>query len=90
MDVVVDGLMVTQSRIDPDNGSEDLKTVSWVMNSFGGIIGSIVGGLITQYSVPRYCFYLVAALGLLIMIQAFIMSSDIEMADVNVVEMSLC
>ena len=60
------------------------------MNSFGGIIGSIVDGLITQYSDPRYCFYLVSALGLLIMIQASILSSDIEMADENVVEMSLC
>eukprot|EP00351_Strombidinopsis_sp_SopsisLIS2011_P004404 CAMPEP_0116871082 /NCGR_PEP_ID=MMETSP0463-20121206/1297_1 /TAXON_ID=181622 /ORGANISM="Strombidinopsis sp, Strain SopsisLIS2011" /LENGTH=56 /DNA_ID=CAMNT_0004508877 /DNA_START=410 /DNA_END=580 /DNA_ORIENTATION=+ len=31
MDVVVDGLMVIQSRADPQNGSEDLQTYSWIM-----------------------------------------------------------
>lgn len=47
MDVVVDGLMVTQSRIDPDYGSEDLQTISWVMLGLGGITGSVTGGYIT-------------------------------------------
>ncbi len=60
------------------------------MSSFGGIIGSVVGGLITEYTVSRYCLYFVAALGILIMFQALVMSSDIEIADENVIEMSFC
>ena len=81
MDVVVDGLMVSQSRFDSNYGSEDLQTVSWCMLGCGGIIGSVAGGFITQYSSSRYVFYVTASLGVLITVQAFVMDSSIEAND---------
>jgi MFS family permease len=64
MDVVLDGLMVCQSRLDPDYGSEDLNTLAWTMVGVGGIAGSVAGGLINQHSQARYCFLIPAGLGL--------------------------
>jgi len=46
MDVVIDGLMICQSRKDADYGSEDLNTLGWGMTGLGGIIGSLAGGFI--------------------------------------------
>jgi len=47
MDVVVDGLMVVQSRNDPQLGSEDLQTFCWALVGVGGIVGSLGGGYLT-------------------------------------------
>ena len=46
MDVVIDGLMICQSRSDADYGSEDLNTLGWGMVGLGGIVGSLAGGFI--------------------------------------------
>jgi hypothetical protein len=47
LDTVVDGLMVSQSRLDPDYGAEDLQTLSWIMLGLGGVLGSVIGGAMT-------------------------------------------
>ena len=73
MDVVIEGLMVCQSRLDPDYGAEDLNTLGWTMVGFGGIIGSVVGGLINEHSSPRYCYLITAGLGFWTMLQASLM-----------------
>ena len=44
MDVVLDGLMVQQSRKDPKSGSEDLQAFSWAIAGGAGIIGYVIGG----------------------------------------------
>jgi MFS family permease len=80
-DVVVDGLMVGQCRLDPDYGSEDLQTISWVSLGLGGIIGSISGGLITEYTESRYVFYVCAIFGVLITAQACSLNKQIEASD---------
>jgi hypothetical protein len=41
----------------------------------GGIIGSVAGGFITQYSSSRFVFYVTASLGVIITVQAFVMDS---------------
>ena len=47
-DVVIDAIMVAQSRRDPIHGSENLQSYSWIMLSIGGIFGSIMAGYFTE------------------------------------------
>jgi len=56
MDVIVDSLMVIQSRKYPEGGSEKLQAFSWIMLAFGGIFGSLAAAIITQFYKPQYCF----------------------------------
>lgn len=44
MDVVVDGLMVINSRSDAAKGSEDLQSWSWMFYGIGGIVGCSFSG----------------------------------------------
>ena len=78
MDVVVDGLMVMQARRDQLNGSQDLQTYSWQLLGFGGIIGGVSGGLITQYYDTHFIFFIFGFLGFLIMLSGLAMDKDIE------------
>ena len=48
MDVVVDGLMVSQSRLDPESGSEDLQSYCWGIGGVGGMVGLLLGGWLTE------------------------------------------
>merc|ERR1719253_781588 len=48
MDVVVDGLMVSQSRLDPKSGSEDLQSFMWGTAGLAGVTGYFIGGIMTQ------------------------------------------
>jgi hypothetical protein len=68
-DVVLDSLMVVQSRLDPKYGSEDLQSWSWFFCSFGGIFGSITAAFLTESYDPKYCFAISAALSFVIVYQ---------------------
>jgi hypothetical protein len=46
-DVVLDSLMVVQSRLDPKYGSEDLQSWSWFSCSLGGIFGTLAAAVLT-------------------------------------------
>lgn len=46
-DSIIDALMVMQARRDPDNGSEDLNSFTWLWLAIGGIVGSISAGFLT-------------------------------------------
>lgn len=65
-DVIVDSLMVIQSRRYPENGSEDLTAFSWTFMAIGGLVGSIAAGIITQLFYAKLCFIISAAISLLI------------------------
>ena len=78
MDVVVDGLMVIMSRKDPNLGSEDLQTYSWIMYGCGGMTGSLIGGAITNSLNPHWAFYIISAFGLTISLLGLSMSSKLE------------
>ena len=90
MDVVVDGLMVQQQRLDPAKGSEDLQSLSWAMYGVGGVVGSGAGGLATQYGYSEYVFYSLGAIGLIVALTGFLMSSRLEASAEFIVNMTLC
>ena len=90
MDVVVDGLMVCQSRLNKENGSEELQTYSWALVGLGGVIGGLLGGYLTQYELTDVVFYIIACFGLLVAFTACMMNSKIEASSDRIINMSLC
>ena len=47
MDVVIDGYVVVQARLDPKHGSEDLQSFCWGIAGLGGVVGYLGGGIMT-------------------------------------------
>ena len=66
MDVIVDSMMVIQSRHDKENGSEKLQSFSWIVRGFGGISGSLIAAFMTEYFHPKWCILVYSLLGILI------------------------
>ncbi|RMX67468.1 hypothetical protein DD238_001293 [Peronospora effusa] len=48
IDVVIDARVVEISRLDPNNGANDLQSVSWIAMSLGGMIGAFLSGPATK------------------------------------------
>ena len=63
-EVVIDALMVVQSRRDKEHGSEDLQSFSWGCLGIGGILGSLLAAFMTQNYHPKYCFFVSGLMGL--------------------------
>jgi MFS family permease len=80
-DVVLDSLMVVQSRIDPKHGSEDLQTWSWFCCSLGGIFGSITAAFITESYHPSYCFAISMFISFVIVYQTMRLNPQAENLD---------
>lgn len=60
MDVVVDGMMVINSRNDPDQGSEELQAFSWGFYGLGGVVGCLFAGYYLSVAGgqnPAMCFW---------------------------------
>ncbi|OWZ22943.1 Folate-Biopterin Transporter [Phytophthora megakarya] len=62
IDVVIDARVVEISRLDPENGSNDLQSLSWIATSMGGMLGAFLSGPATNGFGVRGVF-LAAALG---------------------------
>jgi MFS family permease len=90
MDVVVDGLMVTQSRLDPESGSEDLQSYQWACAAISGIVGYYIGGVMTQNGYSSETFFISAALGLIINISACFLDSSLEDLRKEIDRMNCC
>ena len=90
MDVVVDGLMVCQARLDPENGSEELQAYSWALVGIGGVLGGVVGGELTYLGELDYVFYLMGILGFMVALSGCMMNSNLEQGSEKVINMSLC
>ena len=56
INVVTYAIMVIQSRRDPGFGSQDFITLVYISKGLGGVAGCIIGGLVTQYSHPKWCW----------------------------------
>jgi len=78
MDVIVDSLMVIQSRKFPQIGSEELQSYSWVCLSLGGIVGSLVAAILTQNYHPSYSFLAISVPSLILTIVSFKLTREIE------------
>ena len=69
-DVLCDGLMVQKSKIDLENGANDLQRYSWISYIVGGIFGMALGGNTADYVNPRYVIALLAVRPLLVVISS--------------------
>lgn len=78
LDVVIDALMVTQSRLDQENGSQDLQGLSWAVFSIGGIIGSLCSAYFTEYLKPTHAFLAYGILSIFIVVGGFNINPQIE------------
>lgn len=62
IDVVIDAKVVEISRLDPENGANDLQSLAWIATSWGGMLGASLSGLATATLGVRGVFC-AAALG---------------------------
>ena len=89
MDVVVDGLSVAQSRIDPKLGSQDLQAFTTFTSGFSGMIGYLLGGIVTQAGYARESFFIVGVIALLINLSACFLDKKFETME-KILKMSFC
>ena len=78
LDVVVDALMVTQSRKDPEHGSEDLQGLSWSLLAIGGILGAICSAFFTEYLQPFHTFLACSFFSMLIVVAGYYINPEVE------------
>jgi MFS-type transporter involved in bile tolerance (Atg22 family) len=78
MDVVVDSMMVIQSRKDLVYGSEKLQSFSWTVRGFGGISGAIISAFMTEYFHPKWCILIYSFLGFFIAYSGITLNPEID------------
>ena len=86
INVIIEALMVQQSRRDPKNGSANLNSFSYLFVSIGGIVGALLAAYMTQFMTPRISFAICSLLGLLIAFLGITMNKEIEGSSVAVVQ----
>ena len=50
----------------------------YISTGFGGALGCIYGGLMTQYSTPLWCWFYYSFFGLVVTLFAFLLSPEAE------------
>lgn len=76
LDVIVDALMVVHSKVDLEDGSEQLQSLSWSAMGVGGMFSSLVGAYVTQYHHPKYTFLIYSVYGLVVMYLGLFINDD--------------
>ena len=77
-DVIVDSLMVIQARKHQGTGAEDLNSFAWTCSAIGGFFSSIAAAYLTEYYDAQHCFMLYSILGLVLIICASRLNSNLE------------
>ncbi|KAF0717709.1 Aste57867_2139 [Aphanomyces stellatus] len=75
-DVIVDALVVERARLDPQNGANDLQSLTWTCMALGGVIGSLLAGPATSHYGPPPVFVISAAAPLVVLALAWHMHED--------------
>lgn len=86
MNVVVDAMLCKQARKDPEHGSQDLISFSWMATGVGGIMGCVIGGVMTQYFHPRYSFLLYSIFGMISAVNGMQLTKESESDQVELNE----
>jgi hypothetical protein len=76
--VVIDAIMVCQSRKDPLNGAQDLISVSWLARNLTGVLACTLAALTIEKMNPRYYFLFYAGYGSFVAVSAFFLNSAAE------------
>ena len=88
-DVIVDSLMVIQSRKYPEEGSEELNSYSWTCYSLGSFSGSFVAAFLTEKYEPKYCFAYSCLMGFVMAFVAYRLNIQIETEGLTEVDQEL-
>lgn len=85
MDVIVDSIMIVQSRAYPDDGSEELQSFSWACLGMGGVVGSLAAAFLTEKYTedPAYCFMASSVTALILMALSFKLDIKVEQGLTN-------
>lgn len=78
MNVVTDAILVVQARKDPQNGSQEIVAFCWVAAGVGGLIGCLIGGVLTQFCHPRVSFLLYSTYGLVVAFNGSLLTKESE------------
>ena len=78
INVVVDAIVCVQARKDPLHGSQELMSLAWMAQGFGGVIGCLLGGYMTQYCHPKYSFLIFSVMGLVLAVSGCFLSKECE------------
>jgi len=84
INVVIDAIIIVQSRKDPQHGSQNLMSVAWMAMGVGGVIGCMGGGFLTQYSHPRYAFLAASGMGLIIALIGTCLTKEAEQNEAGI------
>ena len=66
MDVVTDGILVNQQKLDQVRGSEDLQLYAWGSFTLGGFLSVYIAGVVLDMEKPVYVTIILAAFSLVI------------------------
>lgn len=78
VNVVADAIMCIQARKDPEHGSQDLISFSWMATGVGGILGCVASGVLTQYFHPKYSFLGYSIFGLVVAFNGMYLTKESE------------
>lgn len=77
--VVIEAIVVSQSRLDPVLGSQDLLSIGFMSLTFAGIIGCLLGALLQQNNVhPKWAFLGYGCFGLFLGICSIFLNREAE------------